>query len=86
MLFSPCLPVRTSPGPSQVIVTRWGNIITLIAGARIPPGEETEFVGKEGGGKPLKVLGLEDIGLPKTKQLQPKKNKGMRHKSCVHDN
>ena len=44
--FSSRLPPGISYSGSHFIVTRWGNVITLIVGTRLPLRAETEFIGQ----------------------------------------
>ena len=71
--FSSCLPPGISYSGSHVIVTRWGNVITLIGGTRLPLRAETEFIGqtRREGVCRMKHRPVQNWANP------PKKNEGM---------
>ena len=79
--FSSRLPPWISYSSSHSIVTRWGNVITLIAGTRLPLRAETEFFGRGRRGSVwrMKHRSVQNWANP------PKKNEGMHvsSKSCI---
>ena len=77
--FSSRLPPGISYSGSHVIVTRWGNVITLIGGTRLPLRAETGFIGQTRRGSVcrMKHRSVQNRANP------PKKNEGMHVSSKV---